>query len=266
MFYTYSKKAGEHASPSQVSRRLGMARGFTLIELLVVIAIIAILAAILFPVFARARENARRTSCLSNVKQIGLALMQYNQDYDELYPFVPWGGSNANTRALGFVLEPYHKSAQLWRCPSDSLSPGGSSVWTPTSAPTQLPYQNVSYGYNIYYFSGPLNANAAGVPQPVSMAKVQNAASLGLLMGAWGSEAFIMDNTESQDYAPPARIEGSLQGTIASRQQGHLGGGNWMYADGHAKFVKTPDLMRQLEMSRNGVVQLAGTTTLFREW
>src|SRR5690606_14073104 len=61
-------------------------RGFTLIELLVVIAIIAILAAILFPVFARARENARRTSCLSNLKQIGLGVMQYVQDYDEMYP------------------------------------------------------------------------------------------------------------------------------------------------------------------------------------
>src|SRR5690606_624654 len=62
--------------------------GFTLIELLVVIAIIAILAAILFPVFARARENARRTSCLSNIKNMGLAFMQYTQDYDERMPLI----------------------------------------------------------------------------------------------------------------------------------------------------------------------------------
>ena len=68
------------------ARRSLARRGFTLIELLVVIAIIAILAAILFPVFARARENARRTSCVSNVKQFSLALMQYTQDYDERYP------------------------------------------------------------------------------------------------------------------------------------------------------------------------------------
>jgi prepilin-type N-terminal cleavage/methylation domain-containing protein len=67
-------------------------RGFTLIELLVVIAIIAILAAILFPVFARARENARRASCGSNLKQMGLGLMQYKQDYDSLHPFFSTSG------------------------------------------------------------------------------------------------------------------------------------------------------------------------------
>ncbi|MDH7568888.1 MAG: prepilin-type N-terminal cleavage/methylation domain-containing protein, partial [Armatimonadota bacterium] len=65
-------------------------RGFTLIELLVVIAIIAILAALLFPVFARARENARKATCMSNCKQIGMATMQYVQDYDETFPRVGW--------------------------------------------------------------------------------------------------------------------------------------------------------------------------------
>jgi prepilin-type N-terminal cleavage/methylation domain-containing protein/prepilin-type processing-associated H-X9-DG protein len=94
-------------------------RGFTLIELLVVIAIIAILAAILFPVFARARENARRASCVSNVKQIMLGVMQYTQDYDEKYP-----PSYTYTPAISGVwytyTQPYLKSAQIFKCPSDS--------------------------------------------------------------------------------------------------------------------------------------------------
>ena len=94
---------------------------FTLIELLVVIAIIAILAAILFPVFARARENARRSSCQSNLKQIGLGLMQYTQDYDETLPATN-KQSTSGARARGWIgpIYPYVKSVQLFRCPSDS--------------------------------------------------------------------------------------------------------------------------------------------------
>ncbi len=99
-------------------------RGFTLIELLVVIAIIAILAAILFPVFARAREKARQTSCLNNCKQLGLAFLQYAQDYDERIPLVahygsinPYSGSYETYQTL---LMPYMKNTQLWMCPSRS--------------------------------------------------------------------------------------------------------------------------------------------------
>ena len=106
-------------------------KGFTLIELLVVIAIISILAAILFPVFARARENARRTSCLSNIKQMSLALIQYTQDYDERLPNVqivvsasmPASEYPDGVWASGYwywpqILYPYHKSMQVFRCPS----------------------------------------------------------------------------------------------------------------------------------------------------
>ena len=98
-------------------------RGFTLIELLVVIAIIAILAAILFPVFARARENARRASCQSNEKNIALGFKQYIQDNNEVYPIA--GTSGPTLQALGGAdLESYLKSNAIFFCPSDSLKTG----------------------------------------------------------------------------------------------------------------------------------------------
>jgi prepilin-type N-terminal cleavage/methylation domain-containing protein/prepilin-type processing-associated H-X9-DG protein len=94
-----------------------MRRGFTLIELLVVIAIIAILAAILFPVFAKAREKARQTACLSNMKEIALAGLMYSQDYDEVLCGNQYGG-------YGYVklLDPYIKNAQIWTCPSGRIN------------------------------------------------------------------------------------------------------------------------------------------------
>ncbi len=102
--------------------------GFTLIELLVAIAIIAILAAILFPVFAKAREKARQTSCLSNRKQVALAAMQYAQDYDAVFPrpctqFLDWTapvGKQCYSLAVYWfdVLQPYTKSTNLFYCPS----------------------------------------------------------------------------------------------------------------------------------------------------
>ena len=111
------------------------ASAFTLIELLVVIAIIAILAAILFPVFARARENARRSSCQSNLKQIGLGIAQYTQDYDERFPyginvtFSPTSNNWGLNDGLLWpqIVQPYVKSIQVFACPSDSQ--GGQFVW-----------------------------------------------------------------------------------------------------------------------------------------
>src|SRR5512141_2982153 len=99
-------------------RRTHPRGGFTLIELLVVIAIIAILAAILFPVFAKAREKARQTSCLSNVKQLALGLQMYVSDYDETLPVgTSWTGGLSRYH-LPDLLNPYIKSANLWVCPS----------------------------------------------------------------------------------------------------------------------------------------------------
>ena len=110
----------------KAGRRRVSSTGFTLIELLVVITIIAILAAILFPVFAKVREKARQTSCLSNCRQIGLALAQYRQDYDGFMPIDVNPYDDANQRATGclqewhYLILPYMRNTQLFICPSDS--------------------------------------------------------------------------------------------------------------------------------------------------
>ncbi|NCO34344.1 MAG: hypothetical protein AUJ92_17170 [Armatimonadetes bacterium CG2_30_59_28] len=116
--------------------KYGSRRGFTLIELLVVIAIIAILAAILFPVFARAREKARTASCQSNLKQIGLAQVMYSQDYDEtIMPngLTPYYWSD--------LLQPYIRNRQVFDCPSSSIA-----NWSPSAT-------TFSYALNMVYYS-----------------------------------------------------------------------------------------------------------------
>src|SRR2546421_3350600 len=153
--------------------------GFTLIELLVVIAIIAILAAILFPVFARAREAARKTACLSNLKQISMGVGMYMQDYDETFPFVlDWSGnwigsanngddgkgpvvSNATGQEPQFqlvtVVAPYVKNGNVWYCPSV----GPDFVWEaqvkaggwPRGA--RMRDQGTTYSYNYWTFPFP---------------------------------------------------------------------------------------------------------------
>lgn len=110
--------------------------GFTLVELLVVIAIIAVLAALIFPVFASARAKARQTNCISNLRQIGMSIEMYAMDYDDLYPFAvdptdkytpeiwweypQWQALIPSMPMLHEVLQPYQKSREIWRCPADT--------------------------------------------------------------------------------------------------------------------------------------------------
>jgi prepilin-type N-terminal cleavage/methylation domain-containing protein/prepilin-type processing-associated H-X9-DG protein len=122
-------------------------RGFTLIELLVVIAIIAILAAILFPVFARAREKALQSSCQSNLKQMAMAMLQYVQDYDERFPFAYM---ERNSTAYATVywytnLQPYIKNTNLQQCPADKYSAIGYG-WNYNHMPYRTIYANAITG------------------------------------------------------------------------------------------------------------------------
>ena len=131
---------------SPTSLRKNQIFGFTLIELLVVIAIIAILAAILFPVFARARENARRSSCQSNLKQIALGVLQYTQDYDERFPRIT---SGVTVAPFGWAdsIQPYVKSTQILKCPSFTVATGND----PNAA-----------GYSTYWMNKSLNDGTNG--------------------------------------------------------------------------------------------------------
>ncbi len=195
---------------------------FTLIELLVVIAIIAILAAILFPVFARARENARRSSCQSNLKQIGLGMMQYTQDYDEKYLPQRLTDTAATTFHFGHILQPYLKSQQIFMCPSATGSevdlaanypaaPAGGNadhVWK-TLAGTPGGDFKGSYAMNEFFYNlGPLSLSAVNKP-----------AETGLFFDAAWPES-----------------GGASYSNFAGGSQRHLEGGNICYADGHVKF------------------------------
>jgi prepilin-type N-terminal cleavage/methylation domain-containing protein len=132
----------------------GAARGFTLIELLVVIAIIAILAAILFPVFAQARESARQATCTSNVKQLVAALAMYTQDQDEVLPRDRFGPVTGIYKWM-YALHPYVRNGGVWKDPSDPR-PNATFDGTPED-------WTVSYGYNFLFLNG---AALASVNKP----------------------------------------------------------------------------------------------------
>lgn len=216
-------------------------KAFTLIELLVVIAIISILAAILFPVFARAREQARKASCQSNLKQIGLGVMMYVQDYDGKFPIAymgtemdsGWYGDNALHSTRWYqVLYPYVKSKQIFVCP--------------TAGPINY---SGGYGWNIRGTGSPYNgfgytASSWGTPSgtgPVTRSAVQESSRTILITdpasdGYSGNGEYAIGYS-SLHYMPV--LHGGQVGPFSGTNTltNYTGGGNYLFADGHVKFL-----------------------------
>ncbi|NUQ02236.1 MAG: DUF1559 domain-containing protein [Armatimonadetes bacterium] len=202
-------------------------RAFTLIELLVVIAIIAILAAILFPVFAKAREKARQSSCMSNVKQINLGAMQYIQDYDEIffpryqpisvYPAPAGAVYWLAGRGQASLLDPYMKSPQISYCPTIG---------------------NTRFGYGY-------NGNLIGGGR--ALASIQSPADL-VMFGddTFGGRTYYVPSTGVNGwgtcFATPYGVSSTSSPPIAwgvNTPHGvHNDGANFAFSDGHVKWLK----------------------------
>jgi prepilin-type N-terminal cleavage/methylation domain-containing protein/prepilin-type processing-associated H-X9-DG protein len=226
--------------------------GFTLIELLVVIAIIAILAAILFPVFARARENARRVSCQSNLKQIGLGIMQYTQDYDEMLPGAT-DGTGGQNQLGGWIyyttfmngasavpdtfdvtrgsIHPYIKSAQIFICASD----------------TEGQQSRLSYAIN----SCALERNATTGPAPFVFKPGKNLASFD------NTASWLLVGEEARDNDVKSTDDGYMSRQANNNfSKRHFEGSNLLYVDGHVKWLRN-DRVRSDNAQTGGVTVTA---------
>ncbi|MHB8997476.1 MAG: DUF1559 family PulG-like putative transporter [Armatimonadota bacterium] len=204
-----------------------MRRGFTLIELLVVIAIIAILAAILFPVFAKAREKARQSSCLSNVKQLGLAVLAYAQDYDENLPAL-YRGTAGNFQVWPMQIQPYIKSVQLFMCPSnkfDHCTTAG--AWAYVQWHDNFP---ISYAWSTW------NGGGTAASGPWVGYRSCNGQSLGSVNRP--SECIILGDSAQcyQMYWTSANYVDTFN---TSTRRPHNGGANFTFVDGHSKWLTT---------------------------
>ena len=197
----------------------GAAEGFTLIELLVVIAIIALLAAILLPVFQSARERARQSSCSSNEKQIGLAIIQYEQDFDEMMPKDTCGQPGSN---WAYLIYPYVKSKGVFNCPDNP--------YTGTSVPFSYAMNTGLVGLNISKMNAPAStvvayeASESGTNNPdPSLGLCQE--QTGITYNPWGG-----DGTHY--------LAGDLGTAIVTHQAIHNGQSNFLAGDGHVKALR----------------------------
>jgi len=218
----------------RINQNVENIKGFTLIELLVVIAIIAILAAILFPVFAQAREKARQSTCLSNTKQIALAVIMYTEDYDETFPKgvvdysrVTWGPQDGKSEYnLVYELDPYTKNKKIYICPSSGSIYGD---------------RNNELFYTSYLFNGVVFGCLDFSFNPKT--------TLGQITRT--SEIIIAQERGKLDWYTSCRpyVDSRSGANIAKQfipswanQELHNGGENCAYADGHSKFIKKSSL------------------------
>ncbi|MCC6727792.1 MAG: prepilin-type N-terminal cleavage/methylation domain-containing protein [Chthonomonadales bacterium] len=229
-------------------------RAFTLIELLVVIAIIAILAAILFPVFAQARERARAISCLSNTKQIGTGTYMYVQDYDETYFNCPWdrpGGYNGQAKGISLwwteVVMPYVKNTQVFSCPSNSGTVGTAN-YPPVNYKVQYGLNEILLGRQDWQ-GAPATLGDLKAPTEIGViADTYSGGGSDPTVFPWGS---FWCNT---DLDGNGRLEHYWCSSDTSTgwhygEAKHFNGMNVIYADGHAKFTGP----RQTNPSASGV-------------
>jgi prepilin-type N-terminal cleavage/methylation domain len=221
----------------------GRHHGFTLIELLVVIAIIAILAAILFPVFAQAREKARAASCLSNLKQMGAGLTMYSQDYDEELPPAWIGAAFPGYARWMDVMQPYVKNHQIFTCTSNDtefapVPPGGQVL--------DVVDRNGGYAMNVTYFGDPVANPPTPIPDVASkrtrsLAEVPDPAGTAYVFdfrNGWGSFQCVWECITGCGWPQP-----EIDNTVRPRT---LGVGGWLaelhqdkinvlFCDGHVK-------------------------------